>query len=63
VSKWNRLSTTDDRDMFSGSAIGLNLNSANPSFGQVKSHFLAKKLEKTLNNSKLRQSQISKVRL
>jgi len=62
ISDWVRLSGVDDRDIFFNSKIAKNLGIKNPSFEQVKSHFLSLKLEAGLQGQP-RQSGPSRVRL
>ena len=62
ISDWARLSIEKDKNMFLGSAIAVKIGVENPSFDQVKSHFLSLKLEASLKES-IGQSNVSKVRL
>jgi len=63
ISDWNRFSVIDDKDIFSGSEIAKKIGTKNPSFDQVKSHFLSLELEANLQEASPRQSDLSKVRL
>jgi len=63
VSSWRRSSVADDEHMFSHSRIAKKLDIENPSFDQIKSHFLNLKLEIDLQGASPGQNRTSKVRL
>ena len=63
VSDWNRSSIPQDGHMFLVCKMSEKLGVKNPSFNQVKSHFLGLKLEADLKDALPGQSQSSKVRL
>ena len=63
VSDWNRFSIKNDDEMFTKTEIAKKLGIKNPSFDQVKSHFLTLKLEAVLQEPSPRQGGLDKIRL
>jgi len=63
ISNWNTSSLVFEGGAFKGSNAAKKLGTENPSFEQVKSHFLNLKLEQNLQKSSPGQNQASKVRL
>jgi len=63
ISSWDRYSTPGDEPMFLGSKTAKKLGMKNPSFNEVKSHFLNLKLEEDLQEGSARQGGLGKLRL
>jgi len=63
ISYWNTTSLSNERYMFFDSKIAKSLGIENPSFDEVKSHFLNLKLEADLKDALPGQNQVFKVRL
>jgi len=63
LSSWNRFSIKFDRDMFCQSLMAKKLGILEPSFEQVRSHFVSLKLGTSLQDVSPRQVKQPKVRL